>query len=128
MHFRNLHIDNEYSAWRIYSCPNPIQNPEFMHLQLGKSFSSLEASSQMTTCFGFVLEHSWGFLFSSTFYLLSRCCNIAALTFLNPLSDSKSIVLDEDVGKKNKKSSGQMTYEGYSQKWESSSVLFHAGV
>ncbi|KAI8030170.1 Pleiotropic drug resistance protein 2 [Camellia lanceoleosa] len=49
--------------------------PEFMHLQLGKSFSTL--------------------------------------TFLNPLSDSKSIVLDEDVGKKNEKSSGQMTSEGF---------------
>ncbi|KAF5935709.1 hypothetical protein HYC85_026838 [Camellia sinensis] len=29
------------------------------------------------------------------------------------LSDSKSIVLDEDVGKKNKKSSGRMTSEGF---------------
>ncbi|KAF5940237.1 hypothetical protein HYC85_021404 [Camellia sinensis] len=63
MHFRNLHIDNEYSAWRIYSCPK-LNNP------------------------------------------VSGCSTSA-------LSDSKSIVLDEDVGKKNKKSSGRMTFEGF---------------
>ncbi|CAL5350301.1 unnamed protein product [Camellia sinensis] len=66
------------------------------------------------------------------FSLLFNILFIAALTFLNrklshlviwlnnpvsgcstsALSDSKSIVLDEDVGKKNKKSSGRMTSEG----------------
>ncbi|KAI8024701.1 hypothetical protein LOK49_LG02G01166 [Camellia lanceoleosa] len=46
------------------------------------------------------------------FSLLFNILFIAALTFLNPLSDSKSIVLDEDVGKKNKKSSGRMTSKG----------------
>ncbi|KAL7170519.1 hypothetical protein ACSBR2_035401 [Camellia fascicularis] len=47
------------------------------------------------------------------FSLLFNILFIVALTFLNPLDDSKVVVLDEDNENKNKKSScGQMTSEG----------------
>lgn len=43
-----------------------IQIEELMNLQLGKSSSNLEDSSQMNIGFGYVLEHYLDFLFSST--------------------------------------------------------------
>ncbi|KAL6988367.1 hypothetical protein U1Q18_014119 [Sarracenia purpurea var. burkii] len=46
------------------------------------------------------------------FSLLFNILFIAALTFLNPLGDSKAVVLEEDDENKNKKSSGQMASEG----------------
>lgn len=45
---------------------------------------------------------------------ISRLNNPVSGCSTSALSDSKSIVLDEDVGKKNKKSSGRMTSEGLS--------------
>ncbi|KAF5936615.1 hypothetical protein HYC85_024121 [Camellia sinensis] len=63
---------------------------------------------------GKVLLKSRGFFTDDYMFWISRINNPVSRCSISALSDSKSIVLDEDVGKKNKKSSGRMTYEGYS--------------
>ncbi|CAL5408278.1 unnamed protein product [Camellia sinensis] len=88
MYGQNALVINEFLDKR-WSAPNP--DPR-IHAPTG----------------GKVLLKSRGF-FTDDYMLnnpVSGCSTSA-------LSDSKSIVLDEDVGKKNKKSSGRMTSEGF---------------
>ncbi|XP_028082709.1 pleiotropic drug resistance protein 2-like [Camellia sinensis] len=104
MYGQNALVINEFLDKR-WSAPNPdprIHAPTVGKVLL-KSRGFFTDDYMFWVCVGALLGFS----------LLFNILFIAALTFLNPLSDSKSIVLDEDVGKKNKKSSGRMTSEGF---------------
>ncbi|KAL7247866.1 hypothetical protein ACSBR2_002720 [Camellia fascicularis] len=94
MYGQNALVINEFLDKR-WSAPNP--DPRIHAPTVGK-----------------VLLKSRGFFTDDyMFWLISRINNLVSGCSTSALSDSKSIVLDEDFGKKNKKSSGRMTSEGF---------------
>ncbi|KAB1221288.1 Pleiotropic drug resistance protein 2 [Morella rubra] len=117
MYGQNAIVMNEFLDDR-WSAPNP--DPTVNAPTVGKVLLQSR---------GFFTDEYWfwicvGALFG--FSLLFNVLFISALTFLNPLGDSKAVIVDEEHAKKNNQSSGQHPGEGIDMAVRSSSEIVGA--
>lgn len=129
-----------WMIWGYYISPmmygqNAIVMNEFLDKRWStpntdRSINATTVGEVLLKSRGFFTDDYWfwiciGALFG--FSLLFNLLFIAALTFLNPLGDSKAVIVDEENDKKNKEaSSGQHRTEGIDMAVRSSSEIVGA--